>query len=135
MKAGARSQLWGSWSQSAPGPRYRVTGTAATFVLASGDTQEDHLVVGESPASLGDSWGVEPAANQGTLHVGAESRTQPSERGRWDEFYPAFAGAVRGANAAPVEARDAVDTAIVLDAAQASAASGDVVRINPGSLL
>jgi predicted dehydrogenase len=30
---GARSHLWGSWSQSAPGPRYRVTGTAGSCVL------------------------------------------------------------------------------------------------------
>ncbi|HEY2043439.1 MAG TPA: Gfo/Idh/MocA family oxidoreductase [Jatrophihabitans sp.] len=128
---GARSQLWGSWSQSAPGPRYRVTGTDATYVLTAGDTQEDLLIAGESPASLGEKWGDEPSDTFGTLHAGTQSRVQATERGRWDLFYPAFAGAVRGANPAPVNARDAMATAIVLEAAKTSAATGTVVAVNP----
>lgn len=124
---GARSQLWGSWSQPAPGPRYRVTGTDATYLLAAGDTQEDLLLASESPASLGEQWGVEPSEGSGTLHSGTESRIQATERGRRDLFYPTFAGAVRGANPAPVNARDAVATAIVLGAAKTSAATGAVV--------
>lgn len=30
---GAVSHLWGSWSQHAPGPRFRVTGSAATLIV------------------------------------------------------------------------------------------------------
>ncbi|MGD0683662.1 MAG: Gfo/Idh/MocA family oxidoreductase [Streptosporangiaceae bacterium] len=128
-RSGARSQLWGSWSQSAPGPRYRVTGTGATYVLAAGDTQEDHLVAGESPASAGRQWGAEPPGTFGTLHTGTESRVQATERGQWDLFYPSFASAVRGTGPAPVSARDAVATAIVLEAAKTSAARRAVVEI------
>jgi predicted dehydrogenase len=126
---GARSQLWGSWSQYAPGPRYRVTGTDATYVLAAGDTQEDLLLAGETPASLGARWGIEPPDGHGTLFQAAGSRSYATERGRWDLFYPAFAGAVRGDNPPPVNPRDAVATAIVLDAARASATSGAVVPV------
>ena len=53
----------------------------------------------------------------------------PSERGRWDMFYPAFAAAVRGTGPVPVDPRDAVATARVLDAARRSATEGVVVPL------
>ena len=126
---GARSHLWGSWSQAAPGPRYRVTGTTGTYLLAAGDTQEDALVAGETPATLGEKWGTEQPNTWGRLHTGAGSESVATERGRWDSFYPAFARAVRGAGSAPVDPRDAVATAVVLDAAKASATSGFTVPL------
>ena len=55
---GAVSHLWGSWSQHAPGPRFRVTGSAASLVVTTGDTQEDVLVTGARP-SPDVAWGVE----------------------------------------------------------------------------
>ena len=128
---GARSQLWGNWSQSAPGPRFRVTGTEATYVLQPSDSQEAALLAGETPATLGDKWGVEPAESHGTLYRGMTSAPHPTERGRWDTFYPAFAGAVRGRNAPPVAMRDAVASATVLDAARLSATRGVVVPVPP----
>jgi predicted dehydrogenase len=128
---GAHSQLWGSWRQAAPGPRFRVTGTEATYVVSAGDTQEEQLIAGRTPALLGEEWGVEAPASYGTLYTGAESRVQPTERGRWDLFYPAFAGAVRGVNAPPVAVRDAVATARVLQAARKSAESGMVIALEP----
>jgi predicted dehydrogenase len=127
---GARSHLWGSWSQFAPGPRYRVTGTDATYVLTTGDTQEDLLVARKTPGLLGEQWGAEPPETFGTIYTATASGIQATERGRWDLFYPTFAGAVRGANAVPVNARDAVATAIVLEAAKNSAVTKAVVEIN-----
>jgi predicted dehydrogenase len=53
----------------------------------------------------------------------------PTERGRWDTFYPAFAAAVRGAGAVPVDPADAIATATVLDAARRSATEGAVVSL------
>ena len=129
--SGARSQLWGSWSQFAPGPRYRVTGTQASYVLANGDTQEDLLLAGETPASLGARWGAEPG--NGTLYTATASRPCPTERGRWDLFYPTFAGAVRGNNPPPVNPRDAIATATVLDAARSSVNTGTVVAVRNGA--
>jgi predicted dehydrogenase len=126
---GARSQLWGSWSQSAPGPRYRVTGSTATYVLGPADTQENLLLAGETPASLGDQWGVEPPDTYGTLHTGTSSAPYATERGRWDLFYPAFAAAVRGTNPPPVDPHDAIASLTLLAAARTSAETGAVVSI------
>ncbi|MCW2605507.1 MAG: putative oxidoreductase [Frankiales bacterium] len=125
---GARSHLSGGWSQHAPGPRFRVTGTDATLLVAQGDTQEDHLVAGRGPAHRGADWGVETFT--ATRFVAGQRHAEPVERGRWDVFYPAFARAVRGLGVAPVAAADAVRTAVVLDAALRSAASGTVVALD-----
>jgi predicted dehydrogenase len=129
---GARSHLWGSWSQGAPGPRYRVTGTTGSYVNGTlMDIQEDLLLAGQTPATLGEEWGAEPPELWGRVHRGDDGEPVPTERGRWDTFYPAFARAVRGLGPVPVEPRDAVATATVLDAARRSATSGEVVRL-PG---
>ena len=53
----------------------------------------------------------------------------PTERGRWDTFYPAFARAVRGEGPVPVDPQDAVASLTVLDAARRSATDGVVVRL------
>jgi predicted dehydrogenase len=126
----ARSHLWGSWSQGAPGPRFRVTGTTGSYVNGTlMDIQEDLLLAGHTPATLGEKWGVEPPERWGRLHRGDAGEPVPTERGRWDAFYPAFARAVRGLGPVPVDPRDAVATAAVLDAARRSAISGKVVPL------
>jgi predicted dehydrogenase len=129
--SGARSHLWGSWSQGAPGPRFRVTGTAASYVNATlMDGQEDLLLAGHTPASLGPAWGAEPSLHWGRLHRGDIGEQVPSENGAWSEFYPMFARAVRGEGPVPVEPRDAIASATVLDAARLSATEGGVVRFS-----
>ncbi|MFY0405518.1 Gfo/Idh/MocA family protein [Solicola sp. PLA-1-18] len=125
---GAVSHLWGSWSQHAPGPRFRVTGTDASFVVDAADGQEDVLITGASPATT-DVWGREPASAAGRLHRDGQVRSVELERGSWDVFYPTFARAVRGEGPVPVEAADAVATAVVLDAARRSATTGQSVEV------
>jgi predicted dehydrogenase len=98
-------------------------------VLGPGDTQENALIAGETPASLAERWGVEPPESHGTVYRPAASGPYATQRGRWDLFYPTFAGAVRGNNPPPVNPRDAVATATVLEAAKASAATGAVVPV------
>lgn len=129
---GVRSHLSGAWRQSAPGPRFRVSGSEASFVVTSPmDGQEDALVAGRTPASEGAGWGREPEAAWGTLHRGDEREPVPSERGRWDQFYEQLAAAVRGTGPVPVDPWDAVATATVLDAARRSAADGTTVEVPP----
>jgi predicted dehydrogenase len=128
---GAVSHLWGSWSQHAPGPRFRVTGSAASLVVTTGDTQEDVLVTGASPASV-ETWGVEAASDLDRIFTASGSAPVTLARGAWDTYYPTFARAVRGEGAPPVEAADAVATADVLEAARVSAA--DRVAVRPGAL-
>jgi predicted dehydrogenase len=128
--SGAHSHLWGSWSQAAPGLRFRVSGTEAAYTVSGPmDGQEAALLTGRTPATDGEEWGAEPPERWGRLARGEERETVPTERGRWDTFYPAFAAAVRGQGSVPVDPRDAVVTATVQDAARRSATDGTVVRL------
>jgi predicted dehydrogenase len=127
-RGGGRSHLAGSWSEGAPGLRFRVTGTTGSYVVDGPmDGQEDALVAGRSPGSPG--WGAEPEQRWGRLRRGDDGEAVPSERGAWDTYYPAFAAAVRGDGPVPVDPQDAVATAAVLDAARRSATTGEVVRL------
>jgi predicted dehydrogenase len=129
-ESGAHSHLAGSWSEGAPGLRFRVTGTAGSYVVDGPmDGQEAALVAGHTPAGDGERWGAEPEERWGRLRRGEDAEVVPTERGAWDTFYPAFARAVRGEGPVPVEPRDAVATAAVLDAARRSATEGVVVRL------
>jgi predicted dehydrogenase len=128
-RSGVQSHLWGSWRQGAPGPRFRASGTSGTYVVNGVDGQEALLLGGATPASKGDRWGVEPKERWGQVLRGDHAETAPTARGAWDLFYPAFAAAVRGTRPVPVDPWDAVATATVLDAARASALSGEVVRL------
>ncbi len=128
---GVISHLWGSWRQNAPGPRFRVTGTTATYVVADIDGQEELLVTGHSPATYA-GWGTEPEVRWGRLYRDGQTEVLESERGTWDTFYPAFAAAVRRAGPVPVDPWDAVATAEVLDAARESALRGQTITIEPG---
>ncbi len=128
-QSGAHSLLWGSYTQGAAGPRLRVGGTEASYVVRDIDGQEAALVAGRTPAGEGDAWGAVPEERWGVVHRGAESRTVPTERGRWDSYYPAFAAAVRREAPVPVDPWDAVRALEVLDAARESAASRTVVEL------
>jgi predicted dehydrogenase len=127
---GARSHLWGSWSQGAPGDRFRVSGTEGAYVVGGPmDGQEAALLAGRTPATEGEDWGAEPEARWGRLSRGDESEVVPTLDGAWDSYYPAFAAAVRGEGEVPVPARDAVATATVLDAARVCATGGGTVHL------
>jgi len=127
--SGVESHLWGSWRQAAPGPRLRVTGTTGTYIVDGIDGQEAALKAGRSPAALGERWGVEPEHTWGRLYRGATGASVRSERGRWDTYYPAFAAAVRGEGASPVDPWDSVRNMDVLDAARISATTGETVSL------
>ncbi|MBG0560296.1 Gfo/Idh/MocA family protein [Actinoplanes aureus] len=126
---GVESHLWGSWRQAGPGPRFRVTGTAGTYISAQLDCQEEVLKSGKSPAKLLDRWGVEPEHRWGHLFRGATGAPVESCRGRWDTFYPAFAAAVLGTGPLPVDPWDSVRAMEILDAARQSATSGASVTL------
>ncbi|MEV7397146.1 Gfo/Idh/MocA family oxidoreductase [Aeromicrobium sp. NPDC092404] len=126
---GAVSHLWGSWSQHAPGPRFRVTGSAASLVITTADTQEDALIAGGSPGS--GRWGAEAPSDLDRLFTAGSAAPVDLAHGAWDTYYPAFARAVRGEGPPPVDATDAVATADVLEAAKVSVATRSTVR--PGA--
>jgi predicted dehydrogenase len=128
-RSGIRSHLSGSWVQGAPGQRFRLSGTAGSYVVDGVDGQEDLLLAGRTPAGEGERWGIEPASRRSEIRRGLEVEAVPLQRGRWDLFYSTFAAAVRGEGPAPVDPHDAIATADVLDAARRSCDTGAGVAL------
>jgi predicted dehydrogenase len=128
---GVITHLRGDWAlRGAPGPRFLVTGSAGTFAVETDDGQAGWLLSGRS--AWDEAFGTVPRERWGRIYRGedAEPEPVPAERGRWSAFYSAFARAVRGEGPLPVDPRDAMAALEVLDAARASAARGEVVRLS-----
>ena len=120
-RSGGYSHLWMSALAAAPGPRLRVLGTRAAYVVAEVDGQEDALRSGRRPDDP-DEWGIEPQSRWGRLVKGEESEAVPSEPGAWPAFYTELERALRAGGPPPVDPADAVATLEVIDAARRSAA-------------
>ncbi len=127
---GVSSQLFANTMSGDISRRLRVLGTSGAYVVGGVDGQEDALRAGRTPAALGDAWGVEPESAWGHLARGGERTVVPTERGRWDVFYPAFARAVRGEGPLPVDAHEALGVLQVLDAIAVSAREHRVVALS-----
>ena len=127
---GVVSHLTGDWVQGAPGPRFRVSGSAGSYVLSKTmEIQEPLLISGRTPATEGENWGLEPKEDWGRVERGGAVAVVATERGRWDTYYPAFAAAIRGEGPVPVDPWEVVATLEVMDAARASARAHRVVPI------
>jgi scyllo-inositol 2-dehydrogenase (NADP+) len=126
---GVISHLRASAVTAAPGPRLRVLGTKAAFVVRELDGQEDALRSGARPDQVPD-WGSEPEPRWGRLVSGEQSTPVPSEHGDWPRFYALLVRALRDGGPPPVDPHDAVATLRVLEAARRSAASREVVALS-----
>jgi scyllo-inositol 2-dehydrogenase (NADP+) len=116
-RSGIYSHLWMSAVAAAPGPRLRVLGSRAAYVVAHVDGQEDALRSGMRPDDP-ETWGSEPESHWGVLVKGDESEPVPSEPGAWPAFYKEFERALRKDGPPPVDPADGVTTLEVLDAAR-----------------
>lgn len=122
------SHLRASAITAAPGPRLRVLGTEAAYVVSALDSQEDALRSGLRPDTTPE-WGVEPESRWGRLVTGEGSVPVPSERGDWPRYYALLAAALRDEGPPPVDARDALASLRVLGEARRSAAERAVVAL------
>ncbi|HEY8001643.1 MAG: Gfo/Idh/MocA family oxidoreductase [Vicinamibacteria bacterium] len=118
-ESGVHSHLWASSVAAAPGPRLRVLGSEAAYVVDVVDGQEDALARGEHPGA-GPEWGVEPPERWGRLVRGDESEPAPSEPGGWPRFYVELEAALRGGGPPPVDPADAVTVLELLERARRS---------------
>jgi predicted dehydrogenase len=125
--SGARSHLWASAVAAAPGPRLRVSGSAAGYVAEHLDGQEDALRAGHRPDEAG--FGEEPPERWGWLARGDEKEPVRSARGSWSVFYDEVVRALRDGAPPPVSPADALATLVVLDAARRSAREAAVVAL------
>ena len=127
-RSGARSHLWASLVAAAPGPRLRVLGDRAGYIVTEVDGQEDALRAGVRPSD-DEEWGVEPPQRWGRLIIDGNSEAVASERGDWPRFYIELERALREGSPPPVDPSDAVTGLEVLDAARRSAATAAVVAL------
>ena len=125
---GVISHLHVSAVTAAPGPRLRVLGSKAAFVVHDLGSQEDELRAGLRPDMVA-GWGEEPESRWGRLVAGDESRPVPSERGDWPRFYALLTAALRDGGPPPVDPRDAVRTLHIIEAGRESAATHSIVAL------
>jgi scyllo-inositol 2-dehydrogenase (NADP+) len=119
-RTGTISHLHASAVTPTPGPRLRVQGTAAGFVVPGLDPQEAALRDGLRPNAT-ESWGQPPDWERGRLIAGEQSVPVPPEPGDWPRFYELLRDAIRLGGAPPVDPADAVAALRVLEAARAAA--------------
>jgi predicted dehydrogenase len=119
-RSGVRSHLGATSLAAAPGPRIRLMGRSATYLVA--DTE------GEPTAYT--SWLDPDDDHRGWLVRGEEAEPVQSAPGDIADFYPAVVAMVRDGAPPPVDPADAVAVLEVLDAAKVSARDNVVVRIS-----
>ena len=121
---GVRSHLSATSVAAAPGPRTRVLGSAAAYVVTRFETE----------ASAFGGFDDEPG-HCGWLLAGDSRTPVPAAPGSAADFYPAVLAALALPDPAarqaamPVDPADAVATAVVLDASRLSAAERRVVTL------
>jgi scyllo-inositol 2-dehydrogenase (NADP+) len=125
-RSGTRSHLWASLLAAAPGPRLRVLGDRAAYLVTDVDGQEDALRAGARPNG-DEAWGIDPPERWGRLITEERSEVIASERGDWSRFYVGLERALRDGSPAPVDPWEAVTGLEVLDAARRSAAAAALV--------
>ncbi|WP_337312684.1 Gfo/Idh/MocA family oxidoreductase [Candidatus Aeolococcus gillhamiae] len=127
--SGVTSHLWANALAAAPGPRLRILGSRAGYVVDGLDGQEDALRAGRSPDEP--DFGAEPRARWGRLVAGDDGEAVEPEPGSWLQFYVALERCLRGDGEPPVAVEDAVAVLDVLDAARRSADTATVVGLSP----
>ncbi len=126
-EGGVVSHLQAGAVVGAPGPRTRVLGRTAAYLVTSYEGEPTPF------AALDDAYEEsrrpgEPE-HEGWLVTGAERVPVPRPRGGHQDIYPALARWALEGGAVPVDPADAVATAHVLDAARRSAEEGVVVTL------
>ncbi|HEY3438529.1 MAG TPA: Gfo/Idh/MocA family oxidoreductase [Actinotalea sp.] len=118
--SGTISHLSAGAVVGAPGPRTRVLGSAGAYLVTSFEGEPTPFAV------------LDPGpGNEGWLVRGDVAEPVARVDGGHVDFYRAVSRWLLSGGPVPVDPRDAVATATVLDAARASAASGHPVLLEP----
>jgi len=120
---GVVSHLWAGGLTGAPGPRTRVLGSSAAYLVTSFEGEPTPFAALDEAAP----GGVD--GHEGWLVRGAERTAVPRVAGSHVDFYRAVERWLLDGGPVPVEPTDAVRTAEVLEAAAVSAREERVVRL------
>jgi predicted dehydrogenase len=112
---GVRSHLWMSAISADLGPRFRVLGDQAAYTTYGLDGQEEQLRDAIGPGDHG--YGVTPPEAYGMLGTPGKARPHRTEPGRYQDFYPQVAAAIRGDAPPPVTLDDAVTGLEIIETA------------------
>lgn len=116
-ESGAISHLWAASTTAAPGPRFRVLGSAGAWVTDDLDAQEDALRAGRSPYAV-------PAHHaRQFIPAGGDDLEEllvADASGDWPAFYRLVVPWIRDGDAPPVELDDVIATLRVLETAAES---------------
>jgi len=127
---GAHSHISASKLNRLHSRELRLYGDEGAYVVQSTDVQAQAIFAGLRPADDPAGWGHEPESHWGMLRNRHGCRSVPSEAGRYQDWYEAFAEAVRSGGPAPVTAAEAIATLAVLDAARRSDAEARTVALS-----
>ncbi len=119
---GVVSRLWAGSLVGAPGPRTRVLGSRAAYLVTTYETDTE-----ASPFEVLDA--AAPPGSEGWLVRGREKEAVPRAPGGHADFYRAVDAWLAGEGPVPVDPADVVSVAQVLDAARVSAVSGARVEL------
>lgn len=114
------SRLWAGSVVGAPGPRTRVLGTAGAYVVTTFENDASPFEVFDDAA---------PEGTLGWVTRGREREPVAQAPGGHADFYRAVAAWILDDGPVPVDPRDAVRTAEVLDAARRSAREGRLLDV------
>lgn len=128
---GVRSHLWMSSVTPQLGPRFRVLGSQAGYTTYGLDPQEAALRAGNTPDTPG--FGEEARTDWGQLGTVDNHQTVPSETGHYGAFYAGVARALLEGSPMPVDPADGLRVLAIIEAAQRSAAEGQVVILPSAS--
>jgi scyllo-inositol 2-dehydrogenase (NADP+) len=125
---GTISHLHASAVTASPGPRLRVQGTDAAFLVSGLDPQEAALRGGARPETFA-RWGEPEEWERGRLVAGEQSVPVAPEPGAWPRFYELLRDALLSGAPPPVDPRDAVKALRLLEAARESSREQPVVSL------
>ena len=115
---GAVSRLWTSKVAGASGPRFRVLGSDGAFMSWALDPQEEQLAAGMAPNDS--AYGLPARDDWPVVGVTGAAGPVPPERGDYPAFYRGVAEGLRDGAPMPVDARDAVEVAGILERAHST---------------
>jgi predicted dehydrogenase len=108
--SGVRSHLTLSRVAAQSGPRFRMLGSEAAYVVHGLDRQEPDLKAGIAPTDEG--YGIEDTSAWGLFGIdGSDAPLEavPSERGNYPAFYAGVAACLRDGAPVPVDPRESLE--------------------------
>jgi scyllo-inositol 2-dehydrogenase (NADP+) len=100
-------------------PANVIHGMKGSYIKTRGDVQEADLLAGKKPGN--DTWGTEPASEQGLLHTEIEGKvvreTILSDKGNYGDYYAGMYEAIVNGKPVPVTAEEGINNIRIIEAA------------------